>query len=30
MPTAEELSRYADVALKVGLGLAPGDRLVVS
>ncbi len=30
MPTAEQLNKYAEVALSVGLGLTEGDRLVVT
>ena len=29
MPAEESLRKYADVALKIGLGLEPGDRLII-
>ena len=30
MPTEESLRKYADVALKIGLGIEVGDRLIIS
>jgi aminopeptidase len=30
MPSSELLAKYADVAIRVGIGLSPGDRLLIS
>ena len=30
MPSSELLAKYADVAIRVGIGLGPGDRLLIS
>ncbi len=30
MPSSELLAKYADVAIRIGIGLAPGDRLLIN
>lgn len=30
MPSSELLAKYADVAIRIGIGLAPGDRLFIN